>query len=231
MSQKGQKDLHSFFSITDKSGKKVSKKEDKAEEEKIDPNFKGVDFPTFDDFVDGLESWKDALKPAWSQKYFKDMYEFLKEEYRTKKVYPPPELVFNAFKLTPINKIKVVIVGQDPYHQPGQAMGLCFSVPRGVKVPSSLQNIYKSISTDPKISGFKIPKHGDLTKWATQGVFMLNTILTVVDSSPDSHRKCGWDKFTDYVIEVINKQCDKVVFLLWGAPAQKKAASVNDQKY
>jgi len=189
------------------------------------------DFPPFDEFVEGLCSWKAPLKNAIQAKSFQNLYPFLKSEYKTKKIYPPHELVFNAFKMTPISKIKVVIVGQDPYHQPGQAMGMCFSLPQGIKIPSSLLNMYKSIESDPKIIGFKRPKHGDLTKWATQGVFMMNTILTVEDSKPESHRKSGWDTFTDEVISIINKDCDKVIFLLWGLPAQKKAKGISATKH
>ena len=201
------------------------------------------DFSPLDDFVNGLGSWKDPLKNAIQAKSFQNLCNFLKTEYKTKKVihpfenqlmynqiYPPHELIFNAFKLTPINKVKVVVVGQDPYHQQGQAMGLSFSIPKGVKVPSSLLNIYKSIETDPKITNFKKPNHGDLTKWAQQGVFLLNTILTVEDSKPESHRKSGWDDFTDAVLNLINKECDNVVFMLWGLPAQKKAKIVNETK-
>jgi uracil-DNA glycosylase len=189
------------------------------------------EFPLFDDWSDGLCTWKPHFENVVKSKTFSGLYSFLKTEYKSKKIYPPVDLIFNAFRLTPINKIKVVVVGQDPYHQPGQAMGLCFSVPRGVKVPSSLQNIYKSIDTDPKIKGFKKPTHGDLTKWATQGVFLLNTILTVEDSKADSHRKSGWDEFTEHTINVLNKECDGLVFLLWGLPAQKKAKSVSATKH
>jgi len=218
--------------ITDKSGKKVeAPKEKPVEERKIDPNYKGVDLAPFEEFVDGLGSWKESLKPAWNDKSFQELYNFLKTEYKVRPIYPPPEQIFNAFKLTPINKVKVVILGQDPYHQPGQAMGMSFSVPYGKSIPSSLRNIYTSIATDPQIHNFVRPRHGNLTRWAQQGVFLLNTILTVEDSRPDSHRKSGWDKFTDYVINVINKECDGVVFMLWGSHAQKKAKGINESKH
>jgi len=183
------------------------------------------------DFVDDLGTWKNSLKPAWDTKQFKDLHKFLTKEYKDKKCYPPPEQIFNTFKLCPVSKIKVVIVGQDPYHQPGQAMGLCFSVAKGVKVPPSLNNMYKSLANDPKIPGFKTPKHGDLTKWATQGVFLLNTVLTVVDSTPNAHQKQGWEAFTDKVIEIINKECNNIVFMLWGKPAEKKAKNVSEVKH
>ena len=132
--------------------------------------------------------------------------------------------------MSPITAIKVVIVGQDPYHQPGQAHGLCFSVLKPVPPPPSLKNIYKNLSGNKEIK-FTVPKHGDLSKWAQQGVFLLNASLTVEDSKPNSHAKCGWQKFTDQAISVINEQCEKVVFLLWGKPAQDKAKSVNPTKH
>ena len=144
-------------------------------------------------------------------------------------VYPPQDMIFNAFKTTPIQSVKVVIVGQDPYHQPGQAHGLCFSVMKPVPPPPSLKNIYKNLEADKKLN-FKKPNHGDLTKWAAQGVFLLNASLTVEDSKPNSHADCGWQKFTDEVIQVINKNCTGVVYLLWGKPAQMKAKSVNSTK-
>lgn len=144
-------------------------------------------------------------------------------------IYPPKDMIFNAFKTTPLQNVKVVIVGQDPYHQPGQAHGLCFSVMKPVPPPPSLKNIYKNLESDKKLA-FKKPAHGDLTKWAEQGVFLLNTSLTVEDSKPNSHAECGWQKFTDEVIQVINKNCTGVVYLLWGKPAQTKAKSVNSSK-
>ncbi len=132
--------------------------------------------------------------------------------------------------MTPITNIKVVIVGQDPYHQPNQAHGLCFSVLKPVPPPPSLKNIYKNLNWNKEVN-FKTPSHGDLTKWAQQGVFLLNATLTVEDSKPNSHAKCGWQKFTDHVISVINEQCSNVVFLLWGKPAQDKAKTVNPAKH
>ena len=145
-------------------------------------------------------------------------------------IYPKKENIFNAFKVTPINNIKVVIVGQDPYHQPNQAHGLCFSVLKPVPPPPSLKNIYKNLLSNKEIN-FNAPSHGDLITWAQQGVFLLNATLTVEDSQPNSHAKCGWQKFTDHVISVINEQCTNVVFLLWGKPAQEKAKSVNPGKH
>jgi len=155
----------------------------------------------------------------------------LKEQYAKEHVFPPPNLVFNAFKLTPITKIRVVIIGQDPYHQPNQAMGLSFSVQKGIKVPPSLANMYKSMEADPALKGFKRPSHGDLTAWAEQGVFMLNAVLTVKYNTANSHKKSGWSNFTDAVIKVINKECDKIVFLLWGGDAHKKAEGIDEKKH
>lgn len=203
------------------------------EEQKLEqhPNSTG-DMPQFDDFVNGLCSWQEALKKTTSQKYFSNLYSFLKKEYRTKVIFPPPQLIFNAFKQTPITNIKVVIIGQDPYHQPKQAMGLSFSVPPGVTVPSSLRNIYKSLLADQAIPEFNtIPKTGDLTCWAKQGVFLLNTILTVEYDKPLSHKKAGWETFTDEVVAVINKECENIVFLAWGVPAQQKVKYVNRTKH
>jgi len=230
--KKKQGDLSGFIKADPKA--KAAKAQPEEEKEVVVPDLKSTpagEFPLFDDFVDGLCTWKPHFEAVVKTKTFSGLYTFLKNEYKSKRIYPPVDLIFNAFRLTPVNKIKVVVVGQDPYHQPGQAMGLCFSVPRGVKIPSSLQNIYKSIANDPKISGFTKPTHGDLSKWATQGVFLLNTILTVEDSKADSHRKSGWDDFTDHVINVLNKECDGLVFLLWGLPAQKKAKNVNATKH
>jgi len=188
-------------------------------------------FPSFDDWVDGLCSWKLFLTKAIEAESFQKLYTFLKTEYETKQISPSADLIFNAFKLTPITQVKVVILGMDPYHQPGQSMGLTFSVPKGVTIPPSLKNIFKSMIADPKVKVFNQPSHGDLTKWATQGVFLLCTILTVQGHSPNSHSKIGWEAFTDEVIDVVNKECDKVVFLLWGTTAQKKANLVNENKH
>ena len=155
----------------------------------------------------------------------------MKAKYESETCYPPIEYIFNAFKLTPFNNAKVVIVGQDPYHQPGQAMGLCFSVPNGVRIPPSLANIFKAINMDPNIKEFNIPSHGDLTKWAKQGVFLLNDILTVSKGVPLSHSKAGWTYFTNYVIQTISKEKEGVIFVLWGSPAQKKKKFINTSKH
>jgi len=212
---------------------KAAAKANQIEEEKTDvkDTVSVTALVPLDDFVDELGTWKDALKDSYSQKYFTTLYNFLKNAYATSKVYPPQNLVFNAFKLTPITKIKVVVIGQDPYHQPGQAMGLSFSVPKGIKVPPSLQNIYKSLESDPSIKGYKRPGHGDLTKWAEQGVFLLNAVLTVEYNKPNSHKKEGWNTFTDAVVKCINKECKNVVFMLWGKDAEKKASGVDEKKH
>lgn len=150
------------------------------------------------------------------------------EEYNTRIVYPPAEELFTAFHLTPLGKVKCVILGQDPYHEPGQAHGLCFSVKKGVAIPPSLVNIYKELHDD---LGCRIPDHGYLTKWAEQGVLMLNTLLTVRAHQAFSHKDIGWETFTDAAIRAVNGQDRPIVFLLWGAPAQKKAALLDNPKH
>lgn len=178
-----------------------------------------------------MGTWKEKLSTFTSTKSFASTYAFVKQKYESKEVcYPPKELIFNAFQTTPIESLKVVIVGQDPYHQPDQAMGLAFSVNKGVTVPPSLKNIYKNLENDPKVD-FKTPKHGDLTNWANQGVFLINTVLTVTYNEANSHKKSGWLKFTDEVIRVVNKECDGVVFLLWGKPAEKKESMIDGKKH
>ena len=146
-----------------------------------------------------------------------------------KVIYPPKEDVFNAFAMTALEDIRVVILGQDPYHGPNQAHGLCFSVLPGVKIPPSLRNIYKELADD--IDGFTIPNHGTLSPWAEQGVLLLNTVLTVEQGKAHSHAKLGWETFTDRVIEVVNQHCSNVVFLLWGSHAQKKGNTINREKH
>lgn len=167
--------------------------------------------------------WFDLLQVEISKPYFRNMYLRIKEERKTKVIYPPEDLVFNAFLKTPLSKIKVVIVGQDPYHQKGQAMGLSFSVPNGVKIPPSLKNILREIKQDSS--------HGDLVSWCEQGVFLLNSSLTVEDSKPMSHKDYGWEKFTDEVINIINKKKEKVVFMLWGNFAIKKCSKIDVKKH
>ena len=176
------------------------------------------------------DSWKLALAEEFQQPYFQNIKDtLLQEKEAGKVVYPPGNLIFNAFNTIPFEKVKVVVLGQDPYHGPGEAHGHSFSVPKGIKVPPSLRNIYKELAND--IEGFIIPKHGYLEEWAAQGVFLLNAFLTVVHKTPKSHEKIGWAKFTDAVIKKISDERDGVVFMLWGGFAKKKAALIDNSKH
>lgn len=174
-------------------------------------------------------SWDKLLNPLFKQDYISRLSVFLEQERIEAVIYPPEELVFNAFKLTPLEKVKVVILGQDPYHNSDQAHGLSFSVPTGVIHPPSLKNIFAELTRD--IPGFVYPQSGDLTKWAEQGVLLLNATLTVRAHEAGSHQKQGWEQLTDQVIARISEELDGVVFLLWGAYAQKKAALIDHQKH
>lgn len=172
--------------------------------------------------------WAEALSAEFSKEYYRKLFIKVNEEYRTGRIFPPPEDLFNAFHYTPLSKVKVVILGQDPYHNVGQAHGLCFSVRKGVPVPPSLVNIYKELHDD---LGIAPASHGCLTEWATQGVFMLNTVLTVRAHQANSHRDIGWEIFTDAVIQTINKQDRPIVFILWGSPAQRKKRMLTNLKH
>ena len=172
--------------------------------------------------------WDNILADEWQKPYYLELRKFLKQEYSTQTVYPNMEDIFNALKLTSFKDTKVVIIGQDPYHGFGQAHGLCFSVKKGVVPPPSLKNIYKELKND---IGFEIPNHGELTSWAKQGVLLLNNVLTVREGSPNSHKGKGWEIFTDRVIGELNKKENPVVFLLWGANAQKKAEIITNPKH
>lgn len=175
------------------------------------------------------ESWKQALQAQFDQPYFEVLTSFLKKEKAAgKTIFPPGPLIFNAFERTPFDQVKVIIIGQDPYHNPGEAMGLSFSVPRGVRVPPSLKNIYKELNTD---IGFEIPNHGDLSSWANQGVFLLNSMLTVEKKQPGSHRKIGWQNFTDAVIHLLSQEKSGLVFMLWGNFAKSKSELINPDKH
>ncbi len=175
------------------------------------------------------ESWKEALKNEFEQPYFQSLATFLrKEKQNGKTIYPPGPLIFNAFNTTPFDEVKVVILGQDPYHNPGEAMGLSFSVPKGVRTPPSLQNIYKELKED---LGIPIPSHGDLTHWAEQGVFLLNAMLTVERNKPRSHQKIGWQTFTDTVIRRLSDQREGLVFMLWGGFARQKKQLIDGSKH
>lgn len=175
------------------------------------------------------QSWKEELNGEFDKPYFEKIVHFLKEEKKAGKVvYPPGKLIFNAFECTPFNKVKVVIIGQDPYHNPGQAHGLCFSVADNVPPPPSLVNIFKEINSDLDIP---IPRTGNLEKWAKQGVLLLNASLTVEANKPMSHSQIGWHIFTDEVIKHISKDKEHVVFLLWGKFAQNKEVLIDASKH
>jgi uracil-DNA glycosylase len=172
--------------------------------------------------------WKKRLHDEFEKPYFTELTNFVKSEYATQKIYPPGKLIFNAFDKCSFDKVKVVILGQDPYHEPGQAHGLCFSVPDGVSFPPSLQNIFKEIKNDLEIP---IPKSGNLERWAEQGVFLLNATLTVRAHTAGSHQKKGWETFTDNVIHLLSESGDHLVFILWGAYAQRKGELINNAKH
>ena len=172
--------------------------------------------------------WLEALKDEFKKDYYKQLFEKVNEEYRTRLIFPPANDIFNAFHLTPLKDVKVVILGQDPYHGNNQAHGLCFSVKPEVEIPPSLVNIYKELHDD---LGCTIPDHGYLVKWAKQGVLMLNTVLTVRAHQANSHRGIGWEEFTDAAIMAVNAQDRPVVFILWGAPAQRKKRMLNNSKH
>ncbi len=175
------------------------------------------------------ESWKEVLKDEFPKSYFQQITAHLKTEKATgATIYPPGPLIFNAFNTTPFDDVKVVILGQDPYHGKGQAMGLSFSVPPGVKPPPSLENIFKELHND---IGMPIPKSGDLTKWAQQGVFLLNAILTVRAKEPASHQKSGWQEFTNKVIQAISGNKEGVVFMLWGKFAHDKQTLIDETRH
>lgn len=175
-------------------------------------------------------SWKQALASEFAQPYFATIKQTLiNAKTAGKTVYPPGKLIFNAFNSTPLPNVKVVIIGQDPYHQPQQAMGLSFSVPQGVRIPPSLRNVYKELARS--IEGFTPPHHGDLSHWAEQGVFLLNAVLTVEQSKAASHSKIGWQTFTDAVIRTISGQRTGVVFMLWGNFAKRKAELIDASKH
>ena len=172
--------------------------------------------------------WLEALKEEFSKQYYKELYDKVRDEYGRYTVFPPPDDIFNAFHLTPLSNVKAVILGQDPYHNTGQAHGLSFSVQPGIQIPPSLVNIYKELESD---LGCRIPNNGYLTKWADEGVLLLNTVLTVRAHMANSHAGIGWEQFTDAAIKALNTQDRPIVFLLWGAPAQRKAALLNNPKH
>ena len=173
-------------------------------------------------------SWQRLLADEFEKEYFQDLFKFIDQEYEETTVYPPKELIFSAFEHTPYEEVKVVILGQDPYHGANQSHGLAFSVQKGVKIPPSLRNMYKELASDLNIPP---ASHGNLISWADQGVLLLNTVLTVREGEAYSHRKQGWEQFTDRVIEVLNAREEPIIFVLWGKPAQQKAAMIDTQKH
>ena len=172
--------------------------------------------------------WAEPLAPEFKKPYYAKLYRTIKEEYQTRQIFPEPNDIFNAFHLTPLSDVKVVILGQDPYHNDGQAHGLCFSVKPDVDIPTSLVNIYQELHDD---LGCKIPNNGYLEKWAKQGVLMLNTVLTVRAHQANSHRGIGWEEFTDAAIRILNEQDRPMVFILWGRPAQMKKSMLTNPKH
>ena len=172
--------------------------------------------------------WLLPLKAEFSKPYYARLYKKVMEEYRTRLIFPAPDDIFNAFAFTPLSEVKVVILGQDPYHGDGQAHGLCFSVKPDVEIPPSLENIYKELHDD---CGCYVPDNGYLTKWADQGVMLLNTVLTVRAHQANSHRGIGWEEFTDAAIRILNEQDRPIVFMLWGRPAQMKKSMLDNPKH
>lgn len=172
--------------------------------------------------------WDDVLKIVFQSPGFKKFYHIVEDEYEKKTIFPPKDYIFNALKLTPYKDVKVVIVGQDPYHGVGEAHGLSFSVQKGIKVPPSLKNIYKELQSD---LGITPPENGDLTKWAKQGVLLLNAVLTVEKDKPASHRKLGWERLTDYIIKTLNNKTTPVVFILWGNFAKEKKELITNPNH
>ena len=174
------------------------------------------------------ETWRQHLQSEFDAPYFAQLVAFVRQEYAQGRVYPPGRLIFNAFDQCPFDQVKVVIIGQDPYHEPGQAQGLCFSVPNGVQIPPSLINIYKEIEDD---LGVKCPLSGDLTRWAQQGVLLLNATLTVREHQAGSHQRRGWEQFTDAVIATLSRERTGLVFLLWGSYAQSKRVLIDTGRH
>ena len=172
--------------------------------------------------------WLGPLTPEFKKPYYAKLYRTIREEYTTRQIFPDSEDIFNAFSLTPLSEVKVVILGQDPYHNVGQAHGLCFSVKPEVEIPPSLVNIYQELNSD---LGCYVPDNGYLVKWAKQGVLLLNTVLTVRAHEANSHRGIGWEEFTDAAIRILNEQERPIVFMLWGRPAQMKKAMLNNPKH
>lgn len=176
------------------------------------------------------KTWESIINDERDKEYFQSVLAFVEQQRNSgKAIYPPQEQMFNAFDMTPFESVRVVILGQDPYHGANQAHGLAFSVLPGVKIPPSLRNMYKELAQD--IEGFEIPNHGYLDSWASQGVLMLNTVLTVEEAKAHSHAKCGWETFTDAIIAELNQRSEPIIFLLWGAHAQKKGQAIDSERH
>lgn len=173
-------------------------------------------------------AWAEALAAEFHKDYYRELYKFIRQEYASKTIYPPSDKLFTALHLTPLESVRVVILGQDPYHEPGQAMGMSFSVPEGVEIPPSLKNIYKEIHED---IGERIPESGDLTRWARQGVLLLNAVLTVRAHQANSHKGKGWEQFTDAIIRAVDGQDRPIVFLLWGRNARDKKELIRNPEH
>ncbi len=173
-------------------------------------------------------AWAEALAAEFHKDYYRELYRFIRQEYASKTIYPPSDKLFTALHLTPLESVRVVILGQDPYHEPGQAMGMSFSVPEGVEIPPSLKNIYKEIHED---IGERIPESGDLTRWARQGVLLLNAVLTVRAHQANSHKGKGWEQFTDAIIRAVEGQDRPIVFLLWGRNARDKKELIRNPEH
>ena len=173
-------------------------------------------------------AWAEALAAEFHKDYYRELYKFIRQEYASKTIYPPSDKIFTALHLTPLESVRVVILGQDPYHEPGQAMGMSFSVPEGVEIPPSLKNIYKEIHED---IGERIPETGDLTRWARQGVLLLNAVLTVRAHQANSHKGKGWEQFTDAIIRAVEGQDRPIVFLLWGRNARDKKELIRNPEH
>lgn len=174
-------------------------------------------------------SWKEALAEEWNKPYFKTLTDFVRARYRQAVIYPPASKIFAAFDTTPLDRVKVVILGQDPYHGPGQANGLCFSVAPGIKLPPSLINIFKEVSDDLGLPASSV--NGDLSRWANQGVLLLNDTLTVEAGQAGSHQGHGWEQLTTAAVECLNRRCENLVFMLWGSHAQKKGAFIDRSRH
>ena len=174
------------------------------------------------------EAWKEVLKAQFQAPYFQNLQEILENSSKNSNIFPPSNLIFNAFNLCPFDEVKVVLLGQDPYHKKGQAMGLSFSVPDGVRIPPSLRNIYKEIKANLDITE---PNSGDLTSWAKQGILLMNAFLSVKEATPNSHSKIGWEIFTDEVIKILSEKKENLVFMLWGNFAKSKAKLIDENKH